>query len=358
MCGFHEEHAWFPKQRSARQSRNYESRGGWRLVACTSPILGVGLWLGKSSRCDSHLVFDDEVIQVRTVKRMPEERRWQAGRVVRLPWLSRPTRVKERVAQRRRRHITWNYIRKKVELRGARRPQLTRLTTTSSALNASRGLRCRERMQKQQEWQEQEPRSAGRRVSRQVPAVETPQQWCLLQQLRRRLQIHPSETGLQHAKQTLLPRRTWEVRQSFTSRDSTPSRTVEAVPGSKKTRHIAGLQFCAVDIIPNDWHAEEPDIEHIERSGRQGTMRSQSTWPWSLLLERCLTRERDPACGWTRSMSGSDGIRSLTVCTGIETSRKYPTAKRRHMCRADRGLSEVPFLLEPLRGKAAQNQCP
>ena len=35
----------------------------------------VGLWLGKSSRGDSLLIFDDEVIQVRKVKRMPEERR-------------------------------------------------------------------------------------------------------------------------------------------------------------------------------------------------------------------------------------------------------------------------------------------
>ena len=33
------------------------------------------LWLDKSSRDDSYLIFDDEVIQVRTVKHIPEERR-------------------------------------------------------------------------------------------------------------------------------------------------------------------------------------------------------------------------------------------------------------------------------------------
>ena len=71
----------------------------------------VGLWLGRSSRGDSHLMFDDEV---RTVKRMPEERRWQVEPVLRvdaLSWLLPQPRVKERLAQRRRRCITWNYIR-------------------------------------------------------------------------------------------------------------------------------------------------------------------------------------------------------------------------------------------------------
>ena len=67
------------------------------------------------SRGDSHLIFEDEVLQVRTMKRRPEERRWQAGRVQQLdalPWLLRPTRVRERVIQRRRRYITWTNIRK------------------------------------------------------------------------------------------------------------------------------------------------------------------------------------------------------------------------------------------------------
>ena len=62
----------------------------------------------RASPRDSHLIFDDEVIQVRTVKRMPEERRWQAERGLRLdalPWLSRHLRVNERVAQPRQRYI-------------------------------------------------------------------------------------------------------------------------------------------------------------------------------------------------------------------------------------------------------------
>ena len=40
----------------------------------------MGIWLGKSSRDDSHLIFDDKVVQFRTVKRTPEERRWQADK--------------------------------------------------------------------------------------------------------------------------------------------------------------------------------------------------------------------------------------------------------------------------------------
>ena len=76
----------------------------WRVPASMEYKFGswtsVGLWLGKSSRGDSHLTFDDGVMQVRTVKRMPEERRWQAEQVLRLdalPWVLRPPRVKERV---------------------------------------------------------------------------------------------------------------------------------------------------------------------------------------------------------------------------------------------------------------------
>ena len=76
------------------------------------PRTSVG-FRGASPR-DSHLIFDDEVIEVRTVKRMPEERRWQAERGLRLdalPWLSRPPRVNERLAQPRRRYITWDHVR-------------------------------------------------------------------------------------------------------------------------------------------------------------------------------------------------------------------------------------------------------
>ena len=73
----------------------------------------MGIWLGESSRGESHLIFDDEVVQERTAKRMPEERRWQAKRVLRLdalPWLLRPQRVKERATQQWQCYITWNYI--------------------------------------------------------------------------------------------------------------------------------------------------------------------------------------------------------------------------------------------------------
>ena len=70
----------------------------------------VGLWLGKTSKGDSHLVFNDEVHQVRTVQRLPEERRWDKRLVEALdafPWLPRPPRVRERT-----RNVTWAYVRR------------------------------------------------------------------------------------------------------------------------------------------------------------------------------------------------------------------------------------------------------
>ena len=148
----------------------------------------------------------DEVVQVRTVKRMPEERRWQAERVLRLdalPWFLRPKRVKEQVSQRRRRYITWNYIRKYCKA----------CTVDSTHHNKQ----CSERFQGifdredgEAQRQEQEPRSAPRQGSRQAPAAEAPHQLCPLKQSRRRLQVHLSE-------QTLFPWRIREVRQSFNS---------------------------------------------------------------------------------------------------------------------------------------------
>ena len=75
------------------------------------PRTSVG-FRGASPR-DSHLIFDDEVIEVRTVKRVPEERRWQAERGLRLDAavaLTTP-RVNERLAQPRRRYITWDHVR-------------------------------------------------------------------------------------------------------------------------------------------------------------------------------------------------------------------------------------------------------
>ena len=71
---------------------------------------------------------------------MPEDQQWLAEQVLRLdalPWLLRPHHVKERATQRMRRYITWNYIRGTLELQGTTRAQWTRLTTRSSALNAS-----------------------------------------------------------------------------------------------------------------------------------------------------------------------------------------------------------------------------
>ena len=40
-----------------------------------------GIWLGKMSRGDVHLVFNEEVMQARTVKRMAENKRWRADLV-------------------------------------------------------------------------------------------------------------------------------------------------------------------------------------------------------------------------------------------------------------------------------------
>ena len=132
-------------------------------------------------------------------------------------------------------------------------------------------------------------------------------------------------------------------------RDTTPKRgnslvrnadAVEAVPARKKTRHIAGLQVCAVNSIgsssPNEGLHEEPDIEHSPANDQEDGDKEESEYvAQSLLPERLPTRssERHLACYWIQTMSGSDGKRSLTVCAGMESSRKYPTARRRHMCR-------------------------
>ena len=73
----------------------------------------LGVWIGKTSRGDDHLIFDgDEVPKFRTVKRRPEYLRWDRGRVDAIdahPQRPRPPR--ERTPRDRpKRYITWAYI--------------------------------------------------------------------------------------------------------------------------------------------------------------------------------------------------------------------------------------------------------
>ena len=75
----------------------------------------LGVWIGKTSRGDDHLIFDgDEVRKCRTVKRRPEYLRWDRVRVDAIdahPQRPRPPR--ERIPRDRpKRYITWAYIKK------------------------------------------------------------------------------------------------------------------------------------------------------------------------------------------------------------------------------------------------------
>ena len=75
----------------------------------------VGVWLGKNTRNDDHLVFDDEVKKCRTVQRRTEARRWNLDKLLAvdaLPWLMKPERVKLREPIFKRKYITWAYVRK------------------------------------------------------------------------------------------------------------------------------------------------------------------------------------------------------------------------------------------------------
>ena len=75
----------------------------------------LGVWIGKTSRSDDHLIFDgDEVRKCRTVKRRPEYLRWDRVRVDAIdahPRRPRPPR--ERIHRDRpKRYITWAHIKK------------------------------------------------------------------------------------------------------------------------------------------------------------------------------------------------------------------------------------------------------
>ena len=83
----------------------------------------LGVWIGKTSTDDDHLIFDcDEVRKCRTVKRRPEYLRWDRGRVDAIgahPQRPRPSR--ERVPRDRpKRYTTWANIKKYTQLQGLR----------------------------------------------------------------------------------------------------------------------------------------------------------------------------------------------------------------------------------------------
>ena len=71
----------------------------------------LGVWIGKTSRGDDHLIFDgDEVRKCQTVKRRPEYLRRDRVRVDAIDAHPAP---RERVPRdRRKRYITWAYIKK------------------------------------------------------------------------------------------------------------------------------------------------------------------------------------------------------------------------------------------------------
>ena len=75
----------------------------------------LGVWIGKTSKGDDHLIFDgDEVRKCRTVKRRPEYLRWDRRRVDAIdahPQRPRPPRERA-PCDRPRRFITWAYIKK------------------------------------------------------------------------------------------------------------------------------------------------------------------------------------------------------------------------------------------------------
>ena len=75
----------------------------------------LGVWMGKTSRSDDHLIFGgDEARKCRTVKRRPEYLRWDRSRVDAIdahPQRPRPPR--ERIPRDRpKRYMTWAYIKK------------------------------------------------------------------------------------------------------------------------------------------------------------------------------------------------------------------------------------------------------
>ena len=75
----------------------------------------LGVWMGKTSRGDDHLIFDgDEVQKCRTVKRRPEYLRWDPGRVDAIDaHPQRPRPSQERASRDRpKRCITWSDIKK------------------------------------------------------------------------------------------------------------------------------------------------------------------------------------------------------------------------------------------------------
>ena len=102
----------------------------------------LGVWIGKTSRGDDHLIFDgDEVQKCRTVKRRPEYLRWDRVRVDAIdahPQRPRPPR--ERIPHDRpKRYITWAYIKR--SMAGHPIARLVRLTGPATRRSVESVLR-------------------------------------------------------------------------------------------------------------------------------------------------------------------------------------------------------------------------
>ena len=245
------------------------------------------------------------------------------------PAMALTTHARQRVAQRRRRYITWKYGRKyggtprckactvdsthpgDLRFRGSR-------SSSSGGQSRSRGQRDAGSAGKRQQWR--------RTTSRVFCSIGDDD-----------FRYTPSETGLQHAKQTLFPWRTWDVRQWFTSHSQSHRRrrTWRCIV-TQRQNDIAGLSCLCGEhhwiLLPERCalrgtrHRAQSD----ERFRKTATRRSQSTWPRSLLLECLPTRssERDP--GSCRSpehvrigrQTELDSLRRHRVIEGVANSQK------------------------------------
>ena len=318
-----------------------------------------GLCLETSSRVDSHPVFNDEVFQLRIAKRKSGERRWPTQRVERLDALPCLMRVRDQVAQRGRREITWNCVTKYGVTPGCK---------ACSVDSTQHNTQCLERFLKIFEKDDVETAAAsgkngcdegsreGCRQGR-SPSCGVFRSSCDhdFRHLSRDRVFHTSNrsflvetTGGDGRYVSSIASGDFSADDVEMRRDSMPKRcsspvrnpdTVDDVPDSKKTRHTAGLQVRLPSPRTCPTSSQTSGIGRcmIRRTATKGSL---CTWLQSTLhtghtpglrcvILPCLLAPEHVRIGWQASSRRGGDTRAG---------------------RLDRGLQVVP-LPKPLRGE-------
>ncbi len=219
--------------------------------------------VGKGTRTDEHLVFDDMVHRCRTVQRRTNARRWNKDLVEQvdaLPWMPKPPRVEALEPSFRRKYITWAHVTKFGGSPGC---------TACSVDGPAHSKACRERFEKifadeaEQHATKVAMESASRKAALSSEAALAPSAPMAEPMLVENERIKPQD----HEDASMTAPRLGTGPVAGTAADAPMPMTSSSSSSErdpKRLRTIAGLPIFAVEMCGRNYELDQPILEGVQ----------------------------------------------------------------------------------------------